>query len=170
MPIGDYYTPKDVQSMVAVSASGLRNYTRDYARWLSMEATETPRRFTEDDVRLIAFIVHCTKERAMTHAQVVDRLQDGDLQTFTWQIPQAPETPIETPEDVTGHLVPVERVMTAQALLQDAQRRENEASDKVDELQSRINELERELGEARGQLKSRYRSPDWWRKLFGGSG
>ena len=155
---------------VNVSSGSLRNYTRDYARWFSTEATTVPRRFTEEDVRLIAFIVNCTKDRALTHAQVEDRLQEGDLDTFDWQLPEGSETPVEAHEDVSTHLVPVERVMAAQTLLQDAQRRENEAVEKVDELQRQIADLERQLGQAQGELKARYRAPDWWRRIFGGAG
>jgi len=69
-------------------------------------------------------------------------------------------------------LVPVERLVAAQALLQDAQRREAEAADQVQALQERLAALERELGMAQGELAgykaAQRKPPAWWRALFGG--
>jgi len=159
-------------SLTGVSSSSLRNYTRDYERYFSTEATTTPRHFTEEDLRLIAFIVDCTKGRALTHDQVAERLLAGDLDTFTWLAPEMPQTPTDAAGESYGLLVPAERVQAAQALLQDAQRRENDAIAEAKAAQERIAELERELGVAQGRLegveRSQYTAPKWWKALFGG--
>ena len=166
-----YYTPKDVQALTGASASALRNYTRDYARWLSTEATTTPRRFSEQDLKLIAFVVHCTKERALTHEQVSSALAAGELDSFDWQPPQAAPAASEVHDTGTA-LVPAERLQAAQLLLADTQRREVAAQEEIKRLQEEVQRLAGELGKAQGEaatLKaSRYRAPQWWRSLFGG--
>jgi DNA-binding transcriptional MerR regulator len=152
-----YYAPKDVMAMTGVSSSALRNYTRDYARHLSTDATTTPRRFTEDDIRLIAYVIDCTKNRGMKHDEVAESLQAGDLASFEWEMPSTPHADVGTQEGASGHLVPVERLQAAQqaaqAILADAQRREGEAVAAEKAAQERIAELERELGKTQGKLE-----------------
>lgn len=172
MDSGGYYLPKDVQRITGCSASALRNYSRDYARWLSTESTTPPRRFSPEDVRLIAYVLHCTKDRAMTHEQVLATLAAGDLESFEYTPPPIANAPSAVEEPASTALVPLERLQAAQLLLSEAQRREAAAADQVATLQAEVNRLAGELGKARGELagvkESRYKAPAWWRAVFGG--
>ena len=163
--------------MTGASSSALRNYTRDYARHLSTEATTTPRRFTEDDIRLIAYVIDCTKNRGLKHEEVAESLLAGAMDDFEWEPPTMPHADVTAQDDNSGHLVPVERLQAAQhaaqVILDDTKRRESEATEELKTAQERIAELERELGKAEGKLEgveaSRYHAPAWWKALFGGS-
>ena len=165
------YTPKQATQITGASASSLRNYTSAYARYFSTEATSTPRKFTDADLKLIAFIMHLTKERGMKHAEVAEALQSGELDNFTWEPsesePEFQEIGSESFESTA--LVPLANLQAAQLLLQEAQRREEAAIERQRELQARIEELVRELGEAKGELKAiQNRRPPWFRRIFGG--
>lgn len=172
MDTTDYYLPKDAQTIIGVSASTLRNYTRDFERWLTTEATTVPRRFSADDLRLLAFVRFRTAERQETIGKVQAALDAGELDAFDWQPPAVPTEATTATEAETGALVPLESLRLAQALLSEAQRREEHASTEVAELRSRIEQLQNDLGRAQGELDAvkagRYRAPRWWRALFGG--
>ena len=172
MTTTDYYLPKDAQALVGISASTLRNYTRDFERWLTTEATTTPRRFTAADLKLFAFVRYRTAEKLETIGKVQAALDEGELEAFDWQAPAMPTTPAEATEGEAGALVPLESLRLHQALLVDAQRREEQASAEAAELRARVEALQNELGRAQGELAavkaSRYRAPAWWRSIFGG--
>lgn len=174
-----YYTTKEAADLVGASSQIIRTYTDRYARYFSTEATPPAgqaRRFTEADVRLIAFIYDRTSGRRLTHDDVMEQLEEGQLETFEWE----PEEPQEAPGDATGGeesstaaLVPIEHLNAARALLEDARAREQSAKDEADALRDRIETLQRELGEAQGELSAYKRlqpkRPAWWRWLFGGA-
>jgi len=159
------YNPAQASRITSASASAIRNYTQVYARFLSTEATATPRQFTEADLKVIAFARYCSRERNMRHEEVIEALGAGELDAFDWQ-PPMPEG--EAAAEAVTTLVPMAEVRAMQALLHDAQRRETEALDREADLRARIEDLQLQLGEARGAVKSRYRSPEWWRRIFGG--
>lgn len=167
-----YYLPKDAQALVGVSASTLRNYTRDFERWLTTEATTTPRRFSADDLKLFAFIRYRTAEKLDTIEKVQAALDAGELDAFDWQPPAMATTATEGVEDTGGALVPLESLRLAQSLLVEAQRREADAAGENAELRARIEALQKDLGRAEGELAAvkagRYRAPRWWRAVFGG--
>ena len=172
MTTEDYYLPKDAQSIIGVSASTLRNYTKDFERWLTTEATTTPRRFTPDDLRLFAFIRWRTLEKLETMDKVQAALDAGALDAFEWQVPQRPQPTTTAQDSEAGVLVPLESLRLHQALLNESQRREEQASAEAAELRARIEALQNELGRAQGELAAvksgRYRAPKWWRAVFGG--
>jgi hypothetical protein len=179
--MSEYYSTKDVSELTRASKQIIRTYTSTYARYFSTEATPEigkPRRFTETDVKLIAYIYHHTQEENLNHEQVLAQLASGALEIFAWEIPEQqnkaytalPERS-ESWEYDTGALIPLERLQAAQALLLDVQRREDNAREEVKRLQERINQLERELGTAQGELNilksQRRKPPKWWTTLFG---
>lgn len=172
MTTDDYYLPSQAQAICNISASTLRNYTRDFARWFTTEATTVPRRFTVDDLRLIAFIRHRTQEKQERIDAVQAALDAGAMDTFEWQPPQRPQQPTAAQDSEAGVLVPLESLRLHQALLAESQRRETEASSEAAELRARIEALQNELGRAQGELAAvkagRYHAPRWWRALFGG--
>ena len=106
---------------------------------------------------------------------MAERLAAGELEQFDWWPPEPPEAESRA-EQAAGEpgtaLVPLERLQAAQALLRDAQSREQAAAEQVQALQAQIGELQRELGKAQGELQgfrsAQYRSPKWWRAIFGG--
>ena len=66
-------------------------------------------------------------------------------------------------------LVPVGALQAAQALMLDAQRREEAAAEREAKLQEQVNQLQRELGKAEGEL-SALKAPKpkgWWSRLLG---
>lgn len=169
-----YYTTKQASDISGASRQVIRVYTTRYARYLSTEATPQPgmdRRFTTDDLRLLAFIYQRTSA-GETHEQVLERLQAGELEQFAWQPPEPEPEPQSATESASSALVPLERLQAAHALLQDSQRREAATADQVAALQTEVQRLSLELGKAQGEaaaLKAgRYRAPAWWRALFGG--
>ncbi len=171
----DYYFPKDAQAIVGISASTLRNYVKDFERWLTTEATTPPRKFTADDLRLMAFIRFRTQEKQERLDAVQAALDAGAMDAFDWQPPpppQRPTTATATQDSEAGVLVPLESLRLHQALLSESQRREEQASTEAAELRTRIEALQNELGRAQGELaavkSSRYHAPRWWRALFGG--
>lgn len=143
MTTTDYYLPKDAQALIGISASTLRNYTRDFERWLTTEATTTPRRFTAADLKLFAFVRYRTAEKLETIGKVQAALDAGELEAFDWQAPAMPTTPAEATETEAGALVPLESLRLHQALLVDAQRREEQASAEAAELRTRRSPAER---------------------------
>lgn len=169
-----YYTTKVASELTGASRQVIRTYTQRYARYLSTEATPQPgmdRRFTADDLKLLAFVFQRTSA-GETHDQVLERLQSGELEQFAWLPPEPAPEPQSADESASSALVPLERLHAAHALLQDAQRREAAAADQVAALQAEVQRLSLELGKAQGEaaaLKaSRYKAPAWWRALFGG--
>lgn len=165
----DLYTTKQASTATGVSGQAIRTYTARYERYFSAEATPGPgrdRRYTSEDVRLIAFIAAQTRTGA-NHDDVQDQLANGALDSFVWE-PAAHRDATETPDSTEAHLVPLERLQAAHALLQDAQRREDEAKAQTEALQAEIQRLTLELGQAQGKLAATYRAPRWWRALFGG--
>jgi DNA-binding transcriptional MerR regulator len=171
----EYYTPNEVASLIGASKQAIRNYTGIYARYLSTEATPERggvRRFTESDVKLLAFVYTKTSIENLTHEQILERLGQGELEAFEFHIPQK-EGKEEQAADLSTALVPLERLQASQALLADAQRREvqvtEEAKQREQTLQTEINRLNQELGRAQGELAVyKRRRPAWWVRLFGG--
>jgi len=172
-----YYTTSQAAEITGASVQIIRAYTKLYARHFSTEATPEPgqsRRFTAADLRLIKF-AHQLSRQNITREQVAERLAAGELEQFEWWPPEPPEAESQA-EQAAGEpgtaLVPLERLQAAQALLRDAQSREQAAAERVQTLQAQIGELQRELGKAQGELQgfrsAQYRSPKWWRAIFGG--
>lgn len=167
-----YYTTKAASELTGVSRQALRAYTRRYARHLSTEATPaagSERRFTEADLRLLAFVYTHTSA-GETHEQVAERLAAGELEHFDW-LPPEPEPAAHIGEAASA-LVPIERFEVAQSLLREAERRERTASEEAERLRAEVQRLTLELGKAQGELtgvkSARYRAPAWWSALFGG--
>lgn len=171
MPTATYST-KQVSELTSASPQVIRQYTGRYARYLSTEATPEPgqpRRFTEADVRLIAFVYQATRQ-GKSHDDIAAALESGALDSFTWEAPAtAPQGSPEEAQADQAMLVPVTQLRAAQALLEDARRREEAAQDTAESLRSRIEELQRQLGQKEGELTAlkAQRAP-WWRRLFGG--
>lgn len=171
-----YYTTKAASKISGASTQVIRVYTQRYARYLSTEATPEAgleRKFTPDDLRLLAFVYRRTAA-GETHDQVLARLQAGELAEFAWQ-PPAPEQepePQSATDSTSVALVPLERLQAAQSFMQEAQRRELAAAEQVAALQAEVQRLSLELGKAQGEAEvlksSRYRAPKWWRAVFGG--
>jgi DNA-binding transcriptional MerR regulator len=70
------YTPKQAAAQLGISVSAVRLYTNTYTKYLSTEATGNPRRLTEEDLRLTAYVVRKTStgqphERVLAHLNTV---------------------------------------------------------------------------------------------------
>lgn len=174
----DYYSTKATSQLTGASRPIIRTYTTRYARFFSTEATPeagTERRFTAADLKVIAYIYQRTSAGA-THEQVLESLAAGELDQFAWLPPEEPPSAVPGSQSAEsapgGALVPVERLQATQALMLDAQRREEQALEQVATLQAEVQRLSIELGKAQGEAatlkSSRYTAPRWWRALFGG--
>lgn len=170
----EYYTTKQAADLTGSSRQSIRVYSNVYKRFFSSEGAPPPgqsRKFTQDDIKLIAYIA-ATTELGLLHSQVIERLNAGALDEFTWQPPQAPQAEPQQAEQATGaYLVPVERLQATQALMADAQRREQQALDQAAALQAEVQRLTLELGQATGELqayKSLRKRPRWLIALLGG--
>jgi len=174
----DYYTTKDISQLTGASPAIVRVYTDIYRRYFSTEATPEPgrtRRFTPDDLRLIAYVYHLTQDQSYTRDQVQDALAAGELATFDWSpTVEEPEEPTTGAADDTTALVPLANLRAVELLRQQADADKADALERLADAQQRIEELQRELGKAQGELAghkaARYRAPAWWRSLFGGAG
>lgn len=166
--MADLFSPKRVCDTLGISQSALRIYVDKYARKLSTEATTTPRKFTEADLHALAFVVASTRE-GRTHEQVLASWEET-YPTFEWEPTVQATDPTEG--DRTA-LVPVSALKAAQALMLDAQRREEETREEARErelqLQEQINQLLRELGHKEGELEAlRAAKPKgFWARLLG---
>ena len=170
----DAYTTKAASEATGISRPALRLYTGVYSRYLSLDATPEPgkaRAFTEADLRTLAFVYHYTGA-GETHEAVKQRLEAGELAAFDWQPPEDEQAAPEAQASTGLALVPLERLQSALALMQEAQRREQEALAKALQLEEDNRRLERALGTAHGALEAmraaRYVPPAWLRWLIGG--
>ena len=183
------FSIKIASEATGASKQVIRSYTQTYARWFSTEATPEhgrERRFTAADLKLIAFIYQNVIGQALNHNQVQERLVAGALNDFEWDVPiEAHGAPVEPPGDTGTMLVPFAQLQAARLLLEDAQRREQEAVARAEEqdrqlreqaqqrereLQEQINQLLRDLGHKEGELAAlRASKPKgFWARLFGG--
>jgi DNA-binding transcriptional MerR regulator len=169
------YSTKEASALAGASRQIIRTYTDRYKEHFSREVQAQPgqpRRFTADDLKLIAYIYQQTSQQSQTHEQIQAALAAGALEQFDWQPPEAQESVGSSEVPPSTALVPVERLQAAQALMLDAQRREEEAREQAKALQDRLAALERELGKAQGELSAykamQRKPPAWWAKLFGG--
>ena len=166
--MADLYTPKRICEQLGISQSALRIYADKYARKLSTEATTTPRKFTEADLHALAFVVRSTRD-GKTHDQVL-ATWDEAYPLFEWEPTVQPTGPTEGESTA---LVPVAALQAAQALMLDAQRREElareEARERERQLQEQINQLLRELGHKEGELEALRKSKPkgFWAWLLG---
>ena len=170
----DAYTTKAASEATGISRPALRLYTGVYSRYLSLDATPEPgkaRAFTEADLRTLAFVYRHTSAQE-SHEAVKRRLDAGELASFDWQPPDEAQTATEAQEPTSTALVPLERLQASITLLQEAQRREQEAQAKAQALEEENRRLERALGTAHGALEAmraaRYVPPAWLRWLIGG--
>lgn len=156
---------------------------------MSTEATPdagTERRFTEADLKLMAYIYQQTQRRGKTHVEVEAALEpdapDGNpmvLDTFDWKPPTTAQHATIDGGEVGTALVPIDRLVAIQALLQaerDARLRDEEERqrllDREQQLSARLEDVRQQLGEAQGELQAlkaqRRKPPTWWVRLFGG--
>ena len=175
----DTFGTKETSAITGASRPVIRTHTQRYARYLSTEATPeagTERRFTAADLKVIAFVYQLGEREGATREQVHERLAAGELDQFAWLPPEEPPSAVPGSQSAEsapgGALVPVERLQATQALMLDAQRREEQALEQVATLQAEVQRLSIELGKAQGEAatlkSSRYTAPRWWRALFGG--
>jgi DNA-binding transcriptional MerR regulator len=175
------YSTKEASEITGASRQIIRTYTGTYARYFSTEGAPDspgqPRSFTRDDLRLIRFIYVATKERGLNHNQVQEHLAAGELEAFEWEAPEEGE---ESTPGATGNqpiaLVPVAQLQAAMTLLQDAQRREQEAREQARndqrEMQAEMDKLRQALGRAEGALEALRdqqadRTRSWWSRILG---
>lgn len=157
--------PKKVCDTLGISQSALRIYCDKYKDFLDDDAKKVPRKFTEADLRTLAFVVASTKG-GKTHDQVL-ATWDEEFSAFEWK-------PTVLPTDPTGgdSTALVAQNQTMHAFLLDAQRREEQARDRERELLDKVNQLEHKLGKAEGELEAikatKRKPPAWWVRLFGG--
>jgi DNA-binding transcriptional MerR regulator len=168
------YSTKEASELTGASRQAIRVYTTRYARYMSTEATPdagSERRFTEADLRLMAYIYQQTKA-GKAHDAVLEALVNGALETFDWEHSTTSRTVTIDAETVGTALVPIERLVATQALLQVEREERQRLLDRQLELTERLERTRQELGEALGELKAikaqRRKPPAWWVRLFGG--
>lgn len=173
----DYSSVLEASRLTGISRPAIRAYTlrSEYRRYFSTYAASdepgTERRFTEQDVHLLAFIRERTR-LGETHSQIAERLAAGALEQFDWQPPEGEQSAQqrgERPTEPGTYLVPVERLQAAQTLLEDAQRREQAAQERAEALQAEVQRLAGELGRAEGKLEvyEKRKRPKWLQWLAG---
>ena len=185
--VSQLYTTKDASALTGASRQIIRAYTDRYKEHFCSEVQAQPgqpRRFTDQDLKLIAYIYQQTGQASQKHDQVLASLAAGALDAFDWQVPEVSESKDPGEPSPGTALVPVERLQAAQALMLDAQRREQEAITRAEEqarqlseqaiqrerqLQDQINQLLRELGHKEGELEAlRVSKPkSFWARLLG---
>ena len=85
------FSPSSVAKATGVSLAAIRSYCERYSDYLSPGARPAkgqPREFTADDVRLIAFIRKKTSPGGVSHSEIIQAIEAGELVEFThWQTP-----------------------------------------------------------------------------------
>jgi DNA-binding transcriptional MerR regulator len=176
------YTPKHAAELLGISASAIRLYTTRYKIHLSTEATATPRRFTEGDLRFVAFVGKKTEE-GKSHEAILTYLEtpegEAEYDEFEWKPTSQEKDPVIDAGPGTM-LVPVERLVAVQAMLQSQQEERQRLLDRERELLDQLHRLQREVGKAEGKIESLEaqlkqqqpppprKPPAWWVRLFGG--
>jgi DNA-binding transcriptional MerR regulator len=169
------YTPKHAAELLSISPSAIRLYTTRYKKHLSSEAGNTPRRFTEGDLRFVAFVGKKTEE-GKAHEAILAYLEtpegEAEYEEFEWK-PPGTNPVIDTGPGTM--LVPVERLVAAQALLQSQQEERLRLLERERELLDQVSRLQREVGKAEGKIESleaqlqQPRKPKgFWARLLGG--
>lgn len=173
--IMDYYSTKDAAARSGASRQAIRAYTARHARYFSTEGAPTERgqarKFTEADIKLLAFIRHLTTDQGLTHDAVGEQLAAGALDKWVWASHSAPSA-TEERQEATGTLVSYERLQAALALLNDTKEREDALAAQLEASQAEIRALERALGKAEGELtalKGQPKGKGFWARLLGGS-
>jgi DNA-binding transcriptional MerR regulator len=175
------YTTKEASELTGASKQALRVYTTRYKQFMSPLATPDAggeRRFTEADLKYLAYVYQQTQS-SKTHEEVLAALANGALDDFEWEPPKTTQNVTIDGGSVGTALVPIERLVAIQALLQAErearQRDEDERQrliDREQQLSARLEDLRQQLGEAQGELKAikatRRKPPAWWVRIFGG--
>jgi DNA-binding transcriptional MerR regulator len=172
------YTTSAAAARLGVARQTIRAYAARYARFLSTEGAPAERsqarRFTDADLKTLAYVRHQT-ELGATHDDIAERLSGGVLDAWEWAeegVSASRDDQGSAYDDVSGHsaLIPAERLLAAQALLQDVQMRMAAEEAKNAALQDEIRALERALGSREGELAAlRASKPKgFWARLLGG--
>lgn len=145
---------------LGVSPGTVRNYSREFTDHLSPLATPRlgePRRFAEDDLRVMATAKSLLGE-GLTYEQVRGQLAQGVhlVEDLDLRLPPPEPEPTETA------LVPMASVrLIVQPYMQQAEQLRKER----DQALGRVVELERHLGRLEGLLEGQRRS--WLQRLLG---
>lgn len=162
------YTNKDVKRLLGLSSGSARNYTAHYAAYVSKGANPpqgATRHYTSDDMRLFAFVQERTGA-GLTHADVLQEIESGALDSYEYNIPESPtDSPTEPAQEPTNALVPASTLAAYQTLLQSAEKRLQATESELSQARSRIELLQNELGDLAGQNKMLKRA--WWKRLLG---
>jgi DNA-binding transcriptional MerR regulator len=142
----------------------IRTWSEKFAPYLSKNANATRRRYTHDDVRVLATVAKYRQE-GLSFEAIETALKDGH-RLADEEMPQEPDIEdnearaavsiVRIPE--AQYILDLERlrdvIKLRESELQEA--REQLASERVDKakLQEKINQLEREIGIAQGELKN----------------
>lgn len=179
------FSPSQVATMTNVSLAAVRSYCDRFGAYFSPGARPpkgSPREFTAEDVRLVAFIRERTKN-GDSHALVMQAIAAGELAEFThWQSPTDPgaaepeSQPQTQPQGQAGvaGLMTGAQAQALQTLLDDYRRREETlqarteqvataAQQRERELHDQIAALQRELGKAEGELAALKQRRPWWK-------
>jgi len=151
----------DVARRLGVSSATVRNYTQEFGDHLSPEASPLPgqpRRFIEDDLRVMATAKALLAE-GLTYEGVRERLAAGVHLVEEAELPPPPEP---EPEPAETALVPMASVrLIIEPYIQEQDRVLSER----DELLSEVRELREGIGHLRGRLEERSKS--WLQRLLG---
>lgn len=169
------YSTKEAADLVGCTPQVLRQYTNKFPRHFSAHATPASggvRRFTPEDVKLVAFIFTSTVQRGLSHEEVAQQLDSGALHDFDYELPTtAQQDATEQAQSETTQLVSVERLNAALGLFQREREINEQIHEEADQLRQRIEQLQRELGQKEGELSALKAQPQrrgWWARLWGG--
>lgn len=152
---------------IGVSPTSVRTYTDYYAAHLSKYATGRPRRYTTEDLRIMAYVAYSVAELNRTHEQTLDVIID-ELNSFTWDGParSGPSASAQDPgPSESTALVPVSLLRAAQTMLQDRDKELQRLRDELQVQRGRVEQLQHDNGRLSGQL-GELRRP-WWKRLLG---
>lgn len=171
------YSTGEAARLSGASPNAVRSYAKRHSRYFSDTGAPSDRgstrKFTRDDVRLIAYIRHLTQNEGQSHEQVAESLAQGALSAWDWQPPDVPAGDVQPPE-ATEALATVHQLQIALAAMRDVRERQDaelvDARDEAERLREEIRKLERELGKAEGALAALQAQPQrrgWWARLWG---
>src|SRR5215212_30082 len=125
------YTIKLASEAAKVSIPTVYNYTKRFARYFSPTATPqkgATRLFSDDDIRLLAYLNHKLSRQKLTYEQVEQALETEPAELETFAEYTSPE---RHGAEEALHLVPRAELISAKILVDDARLREQQAQAKV---------------------------------------
>jgi hypothetical protein len=85
------YTLEYITTTQGLSEADVSTYIEHYREKLSQQASQTPPQFTQDDLKLFAYVKQeLTSSPSTSHDEILTKIENGALDSFAWTAPSGP--------------------------------------------------------------------------------